>query len=94
MSGQLHEISQAIGRLEAAAEEHQRQNLTLFRKLDELHNQVADLAPVVETVKAIKPEVEDWTRTKNKALGVLAVLSAVMGAAGSWIVEHLGRLIK
>jgi hypothetical protein len=52
---------------------------------------------VAETVKALKPEVDDWTRTKNKALGAIAFLSciaAVMGAVGSWAGSILKGLAK
>lgn len=97
MAGELHEISQAIGRLEAAAQETQRQNSTLFRKVEELQRQVGELAPVVDTVKAMKPEVDDWTRTRNKALGAVAFLSciaAVMGAVGNWLSALAKEMMK
>jgi uncharacterized protein YlxW (UPF0749 family) len=97
MDGQLHEISQAIGRLEAGEDERKRQTSALFRKLDELRDDMAELKPLAETVKALKPEVDDWVRTKNRALGAIALLSciaALMGAVGNWIAQYLGKLLK
>jgi len=97
MAGELHEISQAIGRVEAVGQDLQRQSATLFRKVEEMQRQLAEFAPVAETVKALKPEVDDWTRTKNKALGAIAFLSciaAVMGAVGSWAGSILKGLAK
>lgn len=97
MAGELHAISQAIGQLQATAEESQRQTATLFAKVEEVQRQVAGLGSVVETVKAMKPEVEDWTRTKNKALGAIAFLScvaAVMGAVGDWLAAVARGLLK
>lgn len=97
MAGELHEISQAIGRLEANEEERLRQISALFRKLDEVRDQVADLKPIVEVVKEMKPSVEDWNRTKNRAMGAIAFLSciaAVMGAVGSWFVNNAGKILR
>lgn len=97
MAGELHEISQAIGRLEANEEERTRQISALFRKIDDLGEKVAEIKPIVETVKEMKPSVEDWNRTKNRAMGAIAFLSciaAVMGAVGSWFVDHLGKIIR
>jgi hypothetical protein len=93
MTGELHEISLAIGRLEAGEAERIRQVSALFRKLDELKEDVAEIKPVVATVNALKPEVEDWTRTKNRAMGAIALLSCiamVMGWAGQWLAKKLG----
>jgi hypothetical protein len=36
MAGELHEISQAIGRVEAVGQDLQRQSATLFRKVEEM----------------------------------------------------------
>lgn len=97
MAGELHEISQAIGRLEAGEDERKRQISALFRKIDDLGEKVSEIKPLVETVKAIKPEVEDWTRTKNRAMGAIAFLScvaALMGAVGSWLYAHAGKFLR
>lgn len=97
MNGELHQISQAIGRLEAGEAERARQVTELFRKMDDIKDTLAKIGPTLATVHAMKPEVEDWTRTKNRALGAIAFLSciaAVMGAIGSWLSAHAGKFIR
>ena len=97
MAGELHEISQAIGRLEAGEAERARQVTELFRKMDDIKDTLAKIGPTLATVHAMKPEVDDWTRTKNRAMGAIAFLSciaAVMGAVGSWLATNAGKFLK
>lgn len=97
MAGELHEISQAIGRLEAGEAERARQVAELFRKMDDIKDTMAKIGPTLAAVHAMKPEVDDWVRTKNRALGAIAFLSciaAVMGAVGDWLANNLGKLLR
>ena len=97
MNGDLHQISQAIGRLEAGEAERASQVRELFRKMDDIKDTLAAIGPTLATVHAMKPEVEDWTRTKNRAMGAIAFLSciaAVMGAVGDWAATHLAKFLR
>lgn len=89
MSGELHEISMAIGKLEEHAAEGMRQRGALWGKLDEISHKL-DRVPMIESrLDAIEPEVAAWTDARRKAAGALIVLTAMSGGIG-----FLGAMAK
>jgi hypothetical protein len=80
VTGELDQISRAIGALEAKVDEGARQRDLINRKLDAVLAGQAELRGLAGEVAALKPHVEDWKRVKQRGLGYLA--GAGIGGAG------------
>jgi hypothetical protein len=99
-NGELHEISRAIGGLEAKAEALALQAIDgaearaeILGQLVELHRKLDALGTAVEDMR---PAVDDWRRARERALGGAVALVGVAGAIGAcadrligWLGRHL-----
>lgn len=93
--GELNEISVAIGQLQADSATAKLQHERTLRKLEEIGESIAKLANLADDVAEMKPAVEDWTRTKQRGLGIIAG-AGIAGAGASqglpWLLKKLGLL--
>lgn len=85
-TGDLHQISVAIGALQAKAEESGRDVEAIFQQIREINQKLAPLPALVADVAALKPKVEAHERLKNRGLGFLFGISGTssIGAVGLW----------
>lgn len=86
MSGELNQISQAIGALQASETEASRQRSAMWRELRAINEKLPELGQLAADVAEMKPAVEDWKMTKQRGLGYLACA----GLAGSAITATIG----
>lgn len=83
MTGALHEVSAAIGRLEAANEEALRQRERLWLELHAINAKLQCLPLLAERVKRMEPQVEAFARLRQRSLGAAAVVGVAAGALGA-----------
>ena len=76
MSGQLDEISQAIGRLQSESEERRRAHEKSHALLEVISRRIEPLHTLPERVEKLEETAQDYRRTKNKAIGLVAGISA------------------
>ena len=92
-TGELHQISQAIGALQAKTDEGGRQHQETNEKLDELMAMIAPLKDLPQRVLSVEIKMERMAMTKARATGFIAGVSAVGGIAGSvltWVLAKFG----
>lgn len=97
MTGELNELSRAIGALQHSAEITAEQTAAMWRRLDEIKSllvqqgadhkiAVADTAAIKEQiVKEIMPTVREMNALKQRGIGMLAMVGLVAGALGLFI---------
>lgn len=108
MAGDLDQISEAIGALRAMHtsmldtqrdrwEETRRQHQDLRAEIIGLNAKLAPIAALAKDVAEMKPAVRDWQMTKQRAVGIVAVLSLIFTGigflielGGSWILKKFG----
>lgn len=97
MSGELNEISRAIGRMEEAIAQGNKSRDRLSDKIDELVKSVHAVAVKAEQVSAdveeLKPIVEDYRDTRARAKGVIAcftLAAALVGGVAGKAIEVYG----
>lgn len=94
MSGQLHEISAAIGSLQAQVHEHQRQSDLIFTGLKELRDLLAPVAVMKSTLEEIEPLVRALETDRNERNGRVGLISATVGILGAGVVEGFSALAR
>lgn len=97
MSGELNQISLAIGALQADAEEAIRQREAICDELKAINRKLETLPDLAHRVAAMEPEVKAWADARRKASGALLLLTACAGAFGflggvlkTWLASRLG----
>lgn len=94
MSGELHEISEAIGGLRADVARGHERSIIFHQKMDALVAQVSNLAAsmaahvavdeaVAIEVRRLRVDAEEAKKFQYKALGGFTVAAAVFGAVGA-----------
>jgi hypothetical protein len=83
VSGELHELSAVIGRLQEATEAAQRDRLEILAKLDALQAAISIVPQMRVDLDAMKPEIEHMKRGRWVGLGILGTLSLTGGGIGS-----------
>ena len=86
MSG-LDQISAAIGRLQEAQENAERQRERMFEKLDSIAVQTAELPALARRIGEMEPHVEDYKRLKQRGVGVLGLIAVAGSLLGAWVRE-------
>lgn len=100
---ELHDISVAIGRVQASLEDGQRSREMLRQdirgvagKVDALAHQLtetaAQITTLAERLDRVEPLVEDWSRAKQRAMGFLAGVTLLAGSAGAAATEIMKRV--
>ena len=74
-SGELHEISLAIGRLQQSIEDSRTDHQKLAQKVDQMDSKLDVIPKLVLRLNRVEPLAFDWQKTKNKALGAIALTS-------------------
>lgn len=99
MSGEINAISNALGRLQESAEAAERSRLAMWGEIKgfrgEQSEMRADLAQVLALkgrVDAMEPHVEDWKQTKQRGIGILAVVGLASGGVGAAVVAWLRKM--
>ena len=83
MTGELHELSAVIGRLQEATEAAQRDRGEILAKLDALQASVSIVPQLKSDLDAMKPEIEQMKRSRWVGLGIIGTLSLTGGGIGS-----------
>ena len=87
MTEGLHEISQAIGRLQAEADSSQRQRSLIFEKLDEINDKLTPLASLPAHIKSHCDHLDKLNNYVQRFKGVMwsgrFVWAAVLVLAGA-----------
>jgi len=86
MSGELHEISAAIGELRGEVRAANAQRAEINRKLDSVVQKLDGLSPMVARLDRIEPMVDEHERVNQRAVGFHAALGIGGGVAGSGLV--------
>lgn len=103
MSGELHEISVAIGRIQASLEDGQRSREMMRHEMKNLAQKVeivgarlaemsAQLTDLSDRQKAVEPQVAELAATRQKALGFLGGVTLLAGSAGAAATEILKKV--
>ncbi len=86
MTTELHQLSVAIGKLQAQAEESNRNDQAIWERLDAINAKLAPLPQLVAELAELKPKVAAHEQIKQRgigfALGIGGVSSA--GTIGLW----------
>ena len=93
MSGEIDGLSQAIGRLQAQADQGQRERRRLFEKLDEIHDDLVALKVIKTDVDEMKPHVEHYRRRRQREIGAAGVLAFVGSGTVVGIWEAFKHLV-
>jgi predicted transcriptional regulator len=106
---ELDQISNVLGRLQEGAENAERSRQTLYRKVDELGGVVHRLAVAVERsntalaaqalalrgdVDGMKPHVDDWRNTRNRAIGMLVGVGMLGAGSGIALWEGVAKIFR
>lgn len=97
MPDETASVQRSIGRLEGRFDMLARANddshKIVAAKLDKLAARLDDMPTLALDVARMKPEVEHYTRMRNRAWGIGAGLILGGGAAGQWIGKLIGKAI-
>lgn len=94
MSGELHTISEAIGELRAEARSARESRKVVFEKLNELSALVHEMKALRVEVADMKPHVDDWRRTRNRAIGALIGVTLLGAGTGAAAWQGLSKLLR
>jgi hypothetical protein len=89
-AGKLDQISQAIGCLQESARAAQRTHDAIWSELKELRSELAPIVALKKDVDDMRPHVEDWRRTKQRGVGLLAAA----GVGGGLLGQGLSALLR
>lgn len=92
MSGELHQISAAIGGLQAQVQEHGQQLGMIAKKLNEIAKSIAIVPTLVNTVEEIEPIVRALETDRVERNARILKLSGGTGTLGALLVEALTHL--
>jgi hypothetical protein len=88
--GELNQISQAIGSLQESARAAQRSHDAMWLELKQMRSELAPIVALKKDVDDMKPHVEDWRRTKQRGVGMLAAA----GIGGGLLGQGLSALFR
>lgn len=88
--GELNDISLAIGRLQEAIEASREDHKKLAARVETMNDKLDILPSLVTRVEKIEPLALDWQKTKNKALGAIAVT----GLGGLGVGTGIGPFLR
>ena len=94
MSGELHEISAAIGELRGEVRAANAQRADINRKLDEVVRKLDGLAPMTARVDRMERLVDAHEQANQRAAGFHAALGIGGGVAGSGLLAGAMALAR
>jgi hypothetical protein len=89
--GELHEVSQSIGRLQGEVGDMRTEQIRMRETLHELSNKIHLLLIMHDKFQDMEPVVEDYKQVKQRLLGAMAVIGTLFGLLGSWLHTLLTR---
>ena len=92
IDGELNEISRAIGSLQEAARAAQRSHEAIWLELKEMRSELAVVVALKKDVDDMRPHVEDWRRTKQRGVGLLAAAGIGGGLLGQGVATLLRKI--
>lgn len=93
VSGELHQISAAIGKLEGLMTALQRSVDTMNADVSSMRASVAKLEPLLDRVTKLEKVVDDLRLTKTKVVGGVVVISGLLTALASFGAKLLHNII-
>jgi hypothetical protein len=94
MSGELHEISQAIGKLQAQGSRNAEGLRDVWNKLDEIGKAVARIAARDEGRADHEGRIRRLEDTGNRRAGAVALVGAFVGGFVEWSGHGLWYLFR
>lgn len=94
MGGELHEISAAIGSLQAQTQEHQRQTELLFQKVYEISEKLSVIPVLKITLDEVEPLVRGLETDRIQRNAKMGIISGAAGIASTVVVEGVLHLAK
>ena len=91
MPADINDLSRILGRLEADASAAKNQRELIFTQLDQIKTRLGCLSKLAKTVESHSAAIDDFKRLKNKAAGIMLVLTIIggaIGSAGMWMVKN------
>jgi hypothetical protein len=91
MPNSINDISRILGRLESDANSAKNQRAEIFKQLEEVKTKLSCLPQLAKTVEGHSAVIDDYKRLKNKAAGIMLVLTVVggaIGSAGMWMAKN------
>ena len=91
MPDSINDLSRILGRLEADASAAKNQRTDIFCQLTDVKAKVSCLPQLAKTVESHSATIDDFKRLKNKAAGIMLVLTVIggaIGSAGMWMAKN------
>jgi hypothetical protein len=91
MPADINDLSRILGRLEADASAAKNQRELIFTQLDQIKTRLSCLPQLAKTVESHSATIDDFKRLKNKAAGIMLVLTIIggaIGSAGMWMAKN------
>jgi hypothetical protein len=91
MPADINDLSRILGRLEADASAAKNQRELIFTQLDQIKTRLSCLPQLAKTVESHSAAIDDFKRLKNKAAGIMLVLTIIggaIGSAGMWMAKN------
>jgi len=91
MPADINDLSRILGRLEADASAAKNQRTEIFKQLEEVKSKLSCLPQLAKTVESHSATIDDFKRLKNKAAGIMLVLTIIggaIGSAGMWMAKN------
>lgn len=93
MPTELHDISVAIGKLQAEIENARRSREVTHRQLEALSRQMEELGALARDVAMMKPEVQHYADARRRVAGAVTVLTLFAGGIGA-LMSELIKLVR
>lgn len=91
---QLARIERTLGRLEADTEEGKKQRSAIYRKLDEIKDELAPVAQLQIEVKRIAPLVDKHEGESHRQQGMVAVISGAVAIGATLAVTFIKGIFQ
>lgn len=92
--GDLNGISQAIGGLQEAAKQAQRNHEAVWGALSKMREDLTPVLTLERRITAMEADVDDWRRIKQRGIGVLILAGLAGTALGAGIGNSIGAVLR
>jgi hypothetical protein len=90
VSGELHEISAAIGGLQKGQLDAEIAHREIRDDVRAIREKLSCLPPLVQRVDKIEPKVDRLEKIRQRVIGAAAVASVFSGGIGAWLQTKFG----